>query len=596
MRRELPGKRGQGAGTGTGHHVLWPRPDPDGLRLPVMTLLSLHGITRSFGARRILDGVDLELPDGARIGMVGPNGSGKSTLLRIAAGEDEPDAGTVTRRRGLRLALLPQHPLGDDRTPMELVRDERDDLAEIDAGLATVTADLSDPAILGEEARLAAALARQASLLDRYEREGGPAFEGRARSLLLGVGLEERELSLPTRVLSGGQRKLIGLVGCLVRDPDLLLLDEPEAHLDLGGRQLLERLVHGFAGSVLAVSHDRYLLDETVTDIASLDRGRVRMWGGNYSAYAIAREIELKRQQTSYVTQRKEIERLEEAERRLVQWARAVPASQNNSGLVTQARNIARRIERMDKVERPVLERRRIGLELHPHQRGGRKAVELRGVSVAFDGHPVLLDVHETVMHAERVGIVGDNGAGKSVMVKALVGERPPTEGEVWIGPSIRVAYLAQDQDTLDPRSTPLATLRAAHAGTEEQAVSRLMAFLFDYEQVRRPVASLSGGERTRLQLLLLMLSGANLLVLDEPTNHLDIESVEALETALEAFEGTVVFISHYRYFLDRIADRVVEVRDGETHSHVGGYTAWLGRGAMGRGAAEGITASVLRP
>jgi ATP-binding cassette subfamily F protein 3 len=245
---------------------------------------------------------------------------------------------------------------------------------------------------------------------------------------------------------------------------------------------------------------------------------------------------------------------------------------------VTQARNIARRIERMDKVERPVLERRKIGLELHPHKRGGRKAVELRRVGVAFDGHPVLLGVDLTVMHGERLGIVGENGAGKSVLVKTMVGEIEPTEGEVWIGPSMRTGYLAQDQDTLDPRSTPLATLRAAHPGTEEQAVSRLMAFLFDYEQVRRPIATLSGGERTRLQLLLLMLGGANLLVLDEPTNHLDIESVEALESALEAFAGTAVFISHDRYFLDRMADRIAEVRDGDAHAFVGGYTDWLAR------------------
>jgi ATP-binding cassette subfamily F protein 3 len=543
-----------------------------------MTLLSLRGIARSFGGRRILDGVDLELPDGARIGMVGPNGSGKTTLLRIAAGVDEADAGSVTRRRGLRLALLLQHPMGDERTPLEAVRDARGDLAEIDAGLAAVTAELSDPAVYGDDRAMGRALATQATLLERYERSGGPAFEGRARALLLGIGLEERELDLPTRALSGGQRKLIGLVGCLVQEPELLLLDEPEAHLDLAGRQLLERLVAGFGGAVLAVSHDRYLLDETVTQIASLDRGRVRMWPGNYSAYAVAREIELKRQQVTYVTQRKEIERLEDAERRLIQWARAVPASASNSGLVTQARNIARRIERMDKVERPVLERRKIGLELHPHKRGGRKAVELRRVGVAFDGHPVLLGVDLTVMHGERLGIVGENGAGKSVLVKTLVGEIEPTEGEVWIGPSMRIGYLAQDQDTLDPRSTPLATLRAAHPGTEEQAVSRLMAFLFDYEQVRRPIATLSGGERTRLQLLLLMLGGANLLVLDEPTNHLDIESVEALESALEAFAGTAVFISHDRYFLDRMADRIAEVRDGDAHAFVGGYTDWLAR------------------
>jgi len=547
-----------------------------------MTLLSLRGIAKAFGGRQILLGVDLELPDGARIGLVGPNGSGKSTLLRIAVGEEEADAGQITRQRGLRLAMLAQHPLGDERSPATTLRDARADLREIDEGLAECDRRLADPSVYNDGARMEAVLAEQARLLDRYERAGGPSFEGRVRSMLAEIGLEERELELPTRVLSGGQRKLIGLAAAIIQDPQLLLLDEPEAHLDLEGRERLQGLMLRFGGGILAVSHDRYLLDETVTDIASLDAGEVRDWPGNYTAYAVARELELKRQQETYLSQRKEIERLEEASRRLIQWARSVPASQSNKGLMNAARNLQRRVERMDKVDRPVLERRRIGLELHPHQRGGKRAAELRGVGVDFGEHRVLLGVDVTVMHGERVGVVGENGAGKSVMLKTLVGELEPTSGEVWVGPSIRIGYLAQDQDTLDPDSTPLSTLRASFPGTEEQAVARLMTFLFDYEQVRRPIRTLSGGERTRLQLLLLMLSGANLLVLDEPTNHLDIESIETLEAAIEAFEGTAIFISHDRYFLDRMADRVVEVRDRAARSWIGGYSDWLARRSEG--------------
>jgi len=227
-----------------------------------------------------------------------------------------------------------------------------------------------------------------------------------------------------------------------------------------------------------------------------------------------------------------------------------------------------------------VLERRRIGLQLRPHERGGARAFDVRAATVAFSATPILLGVDLTVLHGERVGIVGENGAGKSVLLKTVVGQLEPASGEVWVGPSIRIGYLAQDQETLDPAATPLATIRAAHPSTEEQAVSRLMSFLFSYDQVRQPIRNLSGGERTRLQLLLLMLSGANLLVLDEPTNHLDVESVEALEAALESYAGTAVFISHDRYFLDRMADRIVEVRDGGLASYPGGYTDWLERPA----------------
>ncbi len=231
----------------------------------------------------------------------------------------------------------------------------------------------------------------------------------------------------------------------------------------------------------------------------------------------------------------------------------------------------------MDTVDRPALERRKIALRLRPTTRGGQRVFELRSVGVTFGDDAVLRDVELEVVHGERVGVVGRNGAGKSVLLKTLVGEITPTSGEVWVGPSIAVGYLAQDQDTLDPASTPLDTVRRAVPVSEGDAVSLLMKFLFPYEQVRRANRLLSGGERTRLQLLLLMLARPNLLVLDEPTNHLDIESVEALETAIEEFTGTVVAISHDRYFLDRVADRIVEV-DGSVRATDGGYSAWLER------------------
>ncbi len=291
---------------------------------------------------------------------------------------------------------------------------------------------------------------------------------------------------------------------------------------------------------MVAVSHDRYLLGETVEEIAELEGGEIKSWPGNYSAYALARELALKRQQQLYITKQKEIARLEEAIRRFKQWAHIT----DNERHAREARNKGRQIERMEKVERPVLERRKIGLAFRGSVRGGQKVVELREASVAFGEGPVLIGVNLTVAHGERVGVVGRNGARKSVLAQVLAGVLPPTEGERWLGPSIKVGYLAQADEP--PRdATLLGLVRDAKPLYEDQAVRLLGRFLFRYEQVREPVEALSGGERTRLRLLLLMLDEPNRLILDEPTNHLDIGSLEVLEEELERFAGTGVFVSH---------------------------------------------------
>jgi ATP-binding cassette subfamily F protein 3 len=540
-----------------------------------MSLLQARGIAKSFGSRLILDGLDFDVEPGVRMGIIGPNGGGKSTLLRILTGEETADAGEITTRRGLVLAFLPQQLEGDDRNAMRTLRAARPDLDELEADLARVEAQLAEHS--SDMTKLTRLLRRQEEIIERWTAAGGPGFEGRARALLVDVGLDDDDLGKPTRVLSGGQRKLVGLAACLLRDPDVLLLDEPEAHLDVEAREHMEHLMRAFDGAVVAVSHDRYLLDETVSQIAELAGGRIRMWPGNYSAYTVARELELQRQQQMYVTQQKEIARLEEAIRRFKDWASRVVDERH----IKQARNKQRQIDRMDKIDRPVLERRKIALDLRPHARGGERVVELTGVGVELGGNPILAGVDLAVLRGERVGVVGENGAGKSVLLRVLAAELEPDEGERKSGPSIRFGRLAQDRRPDNPKATPLQLVRHAAPISEGEAVSRLMKFLFSYEQVRRPLDSLSGGEWTRLQLLLLMLEGANCLLLDEPTNHLDIESVEMLEASLESFEGTAIFVSHDRYFLDRIADRILEVSDGGVRSYEGGWSSWRERQAV---------------
>ncbi|HEY6763088.1 MAG TPA: ABC-F family ATP-binding cassette domain-containing protein [Baekduia sp.] len=531
---------------------------------PAAPAFQLRGVVKEFGGRRVLDGLDLEVGARARVGLVGANGAGKSTILKLLAGAETADDGVVALRKGATVAFLPQLVAGDDRGALETVRAAVPAAAALHAELAEVERGLTDPALADDLPRMTRLLERQLRLVEEVS---ALTVEGDALRLLRELGLDDALLERPTRAMSGGERKLVALAACLVRKPDLLLLDEPEAHLDMTRRTLLEELVAQVDGAVVVVSHDRYLLDEVVTQIAELDRGRVRMWQGGHSAYTVARELALVRQAAVYAAQQKEIARMEAAMAQFKAWARQTL----DERFATRARNMQRRIDRVDQVDRPVFERRRMALELRAGARGGERVVELRDAEL----DPVLTGVDLTIMRGERVGILGPNGAGKSVLLRLLEGSLALTGGERWAGPSIVFDHLTQSVDELPDALSAIEVVRATGPMTEDTAVRKLMGFLFDYEQVRRPVSAMSGGERTRLRCLTMMLGGANCLLLDEPTNHLDIEAAETLEKALERFDGTVVAVSHDRYFLDRIADRIVEVRDLEVRSYEGGFSDW---------------------
>jgi ATP-binding cassette, subfamily F, member 3 len=528
--------------------------------------LSARGLTKSFGGRSILKGADLEVAAGSRIGILGPNGGGKSTFLRILAGLEHADAGDVTLRRGLVVAHLPQIVEGDERDALATVRAARPELAALEAELAAAEAKIATDDLDA----MARAIAHHERLVARWNELGGDRVEGEALGALRALGIEGVALEIPTRALSGGQRKLVALAACIVRRPDVLLLDEPEAHLDMARRERLGTFLNDFDGAVVMISHDRHLLDETVAEIAELDGGTFRIWPGAYSAYALARKLELERQQQRWVTQQKEIARLEDAVRRFRHWAHI----RVNERAARQARVKQMQIDKMEKVDRPVLERRRMALALRSGTRGGQRVLALDGVDVSLGEEPILLDVELVVGRGERVGVVGPNGGGKTTLLRVLTGELEPDDGERWAGDGISIGYLSQAAGGLPDDLSVIDALRAGRSLSEDAAVRALMGFLFDYEQCRRPVATLSGGERTRLAFLGLMHDAPNCLVLDEPTNHLDIDSIEALEDALESYDGTVVAVSHDRYFLDRIADRIAYVGDGEVQAFEGGWSS----------------------
>ena len=550
-----------------------------------MISVTIDRLSVAYASEAVFTDLSFEIPDDRVIGLVGPNGCGKTTLLRAIAGEIDPTQGTIARRSGLIVGYLPQElsfPSGS--TVDDAVRAGALALRRIERALADVEHRLTSPAVYEDDAALQRALHVQEKLLLDYERAGGPGVDGRVRGILGQLGFAESDLSRPVELLSGGQRKLVGLAAQALGRPGLLLLDEPDNHLDLLGKAHLERFIRSYAGGVVLVSHDRYLLDLVVDDIVELEAGRLSRFPGNYSEYAVEREQLRARQQHRFADQQKEITRLENSAKRLMTWAKVF----DNPKFSQRAKAILKRLERMERVEAPPAQRQ-MHLAL-PGWRGSRKVLEIQEMGKAFpaggDGgndRMVLDGVNLLVRHGERVGVVGPNGSGKTVLFRIILGLEPPSCGTVVVGPSVRIGYYAQEHETLNPNRSLIDTLRHEAGLSEGAAMRTLTSFAFGYDQAKRPVSDLSGGERSRLQLARIVLAGANFLLLDEPTNNLDIASAEILEDALDAFEGTVLAISHDRYFLDRVVERIAELRGGQLALHHGSYSDAVTRGQLGK-------------
>jgi len=529
-------------------------------------MIALEAISKGYGGQELLRGTSWRIGRGERIGLVGPNGAGKTTLCRIMAGAEEPDAGRVHLDTGVSVGYLPQEVAGGtERTVLAEALSGFDEVWQLEARLETLAAEMArpdaDPALVD----------RYGEVQHRFEALGGYRLEAQAKVILGGLGFKPGELHRPLGEFSGGWRMRAALARLLLLRPDLLLLDEPTNHLDLESLEWLESFLASYEGSVVLVSHDRYFLNRMVTSIADLTGGGIDVYPGSYDDYIVEREA---RQALREAQARNQAKRIEEIERFIERFRYKA----------SKARQVQSRIKMLDKVERIELDAaaRRIHFNFPQPPRTGRLVARLAGVHKAYGDNVVYAGMDFLVERGERVALVGPNGAGKSTLLKMLAGVLAFERGERLLGPHVEVHYYAQHQlDALDPSRTVLEELtEAAPQSPLSRVRSILGSFLFSGDTVDKRVAVLSGGEKARLALAKMLVRPAALLCMDEPTNHLDLASKEVLEQALSTFTGTIVYISHDRYFINRIATRVVDVHAGRLTDYLGDYDDYLARKA----------------
>ncbi|HDR7257714.1 ribosomal protection-like ABC-F family protein [Bacillus paranthracis] len=533
-----------------------------------MTICSVNNVTKSFGGNIIFENISLEIKNGERVGLVGRNGSGKTTIFQLLTGMESLDAGAIHMKKGTRIGHVAQIPKFDESmTVYEVLSSAFKIEKELEREMRTLEKHMAEEQ---ETSVLQKLMERYGIIQEKFAFLGG--YEIEANIMKVANGLQVTELFPRSFVeISGGEQTKVSLAYMLLQKPDLLLLDEPTNHLDLFAVEWLEQFLKEYNGTVMVISHDRYFLDEVVTKIFDLEDGEIHVYHTNYSRFVEEKEERLLQEFQAYQEQQKKIKKMKEAIKRLREWANQ--ANPPNEGLHKRARSMERALERMEKLKKPILERKQMGLQFEGQERSGKDVVVMKEVSKGFAEHLLFNEANLHVRFQERAAIVGRNGTGKTTLLKLLLEEIEPDAGEIRIGSSVKIGYLSQHAYG-NMKSNVLEAFRECVAVTEGEARHILAKFLFYGPAVFKKVTQLSGGEKMRLRLAQLMYQDINFLILDEPTNHLDIESREVLEEALEQYNGTILAVSHDRYFLNKLFEKTYWIDERKLFEFAGNY-AW---------------------
>ena len=531
-----------------------------------MIEIQVSGLVKSFEVgRNVLDGLTFQIDQGERVGLLGRNGAGKTTLFRILTGELEPDEGTVTIGQGRRVGLIsqiPMYPAGftvEDvlRSAFSRLESLGQEMRQLESRMA---AGESDPAILR----------RYGTLSERFEAFGGYDTDVAVNKIANGLSISQDMRAQLFDSLSGGEKTRVNLGRLILEDTDILLLDEPTNHLDLHATEWLEEYIRTFRGTVVAISHDRYFLDRTVTRVIEIQDGKAEFYSGNYSFYAVEKERRYQERMKQYEKEQAKIQQLEKAAEQLRLWA-----FQGMDKTYRRAISMERRIERMRTTAKPT-KARKMDARFNAAEFHGDEVLSIRNLAKSYGDKHLFEGITLRVEGGERIGLIGDNGTGKTTLIKMIVGELYPDDGRIRTGPQVKEAYLPQVVHFDHPDWNLVENMMAAKKGLSAQSArNRLAAYDFRGEDVLKPVSVLSGGEQSRLRLCMLMDDEINFLILDEPTNHLDIDSREWIEEAVEAYDGTLLFVPHDRYFINRFATRIWEVAGGTITDYPMGFAQY---------------------